>query len=70
MGDKDGTCACLIVSVFGGFDCCICCCCGGGDGVIERDSVSRVYLSEIEMGNSVSRFETKTKTKKITSVNR
>lgn len=43
IGDSDGTCACLIVSVFGGFAGCTCC--GGGDGVIDRDSVRRVYLS-------------------------
>lgn len=42
MGDSDGTCACLIVNEFGGDGCC-----GGGDGVIERDSVRRVYLSKM-----------------------
>lgn len=40
IGDKDGICCGLMLSVFGGFGCG-----GGGDGVIERDSVNRVYLS-------------------------
>lgn len=52
IGDNDGTCACLIVSVFGGFAGCTGC--GGGDGVIERDSVRRVYLSEKVIEQNVS----------------
>lgn len=39
MGDRDGTCACFILNEF-----------GGGDGVIDLDSVKRVYLS----GNSTT----------------
>lgn len=42
IGDNDGTCCGLILNVFGGFDCG-----GGGDGVIDRDSVNRVYLARI-----------------------
>lgn len=38
MGDKDGTCACFMLNVFGGAG-------GGGDGVIDLDSVNLVYLS-------------------------
>lgn len=47
IGDSDGMCCGLMLSVFGGFDCG-----GGGDGVIDRDSVRRVYLSAIRIGIS------------------
>lgn len=43
IGDRDGICWGFTLSVFGGLIIG-----GGGDGVIERDSVSRVYLSEIK----------------------
>lgn len=41
IGDNDGICCGFMLNVFGGFGCG-----GGGDGVIDRDSVSLVYLSE------------------------
>lgn len=40
IGDNDGICCGFMLNVFGGFGGG-----GGGDGVIDRDSVSLVYLS-------------------------
>lgn len=50
IGDKDGICCGFTLSVFGGFVIGG----GGGDGVIERDSVSRVYLSRIQPELNIS----------------
>ena len=49
IGDKDGICCGFILNVFGGVGCG-----GGGDGVIERDSVNLVYLSENRLSMAIN----------------